>query len=385
MPSRSRNVGDYALGALLGRGATSEVFEGSHLERGDAVAIKLLRDEVGDPAEFLAEAARTQAIRHPNVVRVIAFGADDGCYVVMERIDGESLAARLAREGRLDEDEVRRLGAAIADGMQAAHDRGIVHRDLKPANVMLGGAQPKIVDFGIAKHLGAQSAVQTGRRIGTPAYMAPEQLTGGLIAPCVDVWALGVILFEAATGRLPFEGYDDGRCPQLFEVAPRVASLARVSAALDALVARCLQREPGLRPASMADVARALRGEDDAERITQDAGAIFAAPDPAIVAARAPRRRWWPIAAAVVAVAALGGLAAATMGGGRAVAVAPDAAVAAPSVDAAPPPPPLDAAPTPPPSPDAGARRDRPPPKQKPPPRKRKPPPEKAPPRETLD
>lgn len=267
-----RAVGDYVLHATLGRGATSDVYAAEHRTSGARVALKLLRSELAHDADgaavFAAEAAATRAVDHPNVVRVLDFGRDPAtgsCYLVMEQIAGDSLAARLARDGVLAEAEVRALGAGIADGVAAAHARGVVHRDLKPANVMLAGAQPKLVDFGIARYLGRESAVVTGRRIGTPAYMAPEQLTGGLVAPCVDVWALGVILFELATGRLPFAGFVDGRLPQLFETAPR----AGVSPALERVIASCLAREAGQRPRA-AEVAAALRGEHGEERVTQD-------------------------------------------------------------------------------------------------------------------
>jgi len=198
-------VAGYTLGRLLGRGGMSEVYAASHPTQGDALALKLLRVELTSDAKviaaFLGEAAQTRRIHHPNVVRIHAAGREPSgqCYVVMDRVDGEDLATRL-RARTLTEDEARTMFAAIADGMHAVHAAGIVHRDLKPANVMLRGSVPLIVDFGIAKSLGAQSALATGRRIGTPAYMAPEQLTGGLIAPCVDVWALGVMMFEAVTG-----------------------------------------------------------------------------------------------------------------------------------------------------------------------------------------
>jgi serine/threonine-protein kinase len=275
----------------------SEVYAAEHPTYG-IVALKLLRGGVGaEDQGFVAEAARTRAVRHRNVVEVFEAGRDDAtgcCYLVMERVEGEDLATRLRRLNRLDEASARALFAAIADGMAAAHACGIVHRDLKPANVMLApGDEPKIVDFGIARYLGTESALSTSSRIGTPAYMAPEQLTGGLIAPCVDVWAIGVILFEAVTGRLPFDGFADGRCPQLFETAPRTG--AAISPALERLIARCLDKDPGRRPASMAEIAGELRAEVTAEpeRITQDVAPAptswpaSTAPPPALTSGRA--------------------------------------------------------------------------------------------------
>ncbi|HEU4613455.1 MAG TPA: protein kinase [Kofleriaceae bacterium] len=309
------HVGNYTLSELLGRGGTSEVYAAQHRFLGDAVAIKLLRAGAAEDARvreaFVAEAARTREIQHPAIVRVLDFGHDDASgslYLVMERVAGETLAARLKRIGRLDEPTLRRLAAALADGMQAAHARGIVHRDLKPGNVMLradAGDAPVIVDFGIAKSLGASSAVHTERRIGTVAYMAPEQLTDGLVTPAADIWALGVILYEAATGQLPFGNFADGRLPQLFDTPARAATLASISPALDDLIARCLERDPGKRPAAMADVAAALRGDAE-ERITADVGATFAVPSTAPRAEPAPRRRW-PILAAATGLLAVAG------------------------------------------------------------------------------
>jgi serine/threonine-protein kinase len=311
-----RTIGNYVLGPILGRGGMSVVHAAEHRFLGDRAAIKLLRSQLAaDPAAtaaFIAEATRTRAIDHPAVIRVIDVGSDgDELYLVMEQLDGESLAARLAR-GRLDEPEARRLGAAIADGAAAAHDRGIVHRDLKPGNIMLVGDQPKIIDFGIAREV---CATITGSRLGTVAYMAPEQLTGGLIAPCVDIWALGVVLYEALAGRLPFDGFADGRSPQLFETPPRLADLADVSPALEALIASCLEREPGKRPASMCALAAALR-DTTRERLTEDLApsAGRRAPDatidrwlaPSISAAppaESSRRRRRRISAAIAALA----------------------------------------------------------------------------------
>ncbi|NVB78907.1 MAG: serine/threonine protein kinase [Kofleriaceae bacterium] len=281
-----RIVGNYTLGELLGRGGTSEVYAAKHRFLGESVAVKILRSELASETAivdaFVAEAGRTREIDHPNVVRVLDFGRDEAsasCYLVMDRITGESLSAHLAARGRIDEAELRPLGAAIADGLAAAHARGIVHRDLKPGNVMMRGDVPTIVDFGIAKSLGEGSAVVTSRRVGTLAYMAPEQLASGLITPSVDIWALGVVMFELATGRLPFEEFTDGRLPQLVDTPLRASDLAPVSPSLASLIARCLERDPGRRPASMTEVARLLRepAAGGEERITADVGAIPAA------------------------------------------------------------------------------------------------------------
>ncbi len=287
----------------------SEVYAAEHTRTGARVALKLLRTADEDQALL----ASTSAVRHRNVVQVFETGRDaaSGCsYLVMERVEGEDLAVRLQRLTRLPEAVARRLFAEIADGIHAAHEHGIVHRDLKPANIMLSGDTPKLVDFGIAKVLGNESGLATGRRIGTPAYMAPEQLTGGLIARCVDVWAFGVILFEAITGQLPFHGFADGRSPQLFEVAPRAGTLVAISPELEQLIARCLERDPGKRPRSMLELAAELRGElviDD--RITQDAGPVIPPvmlPQllaPAAVARPRTSRGW--IAGALVGIAGI--------------------------------------------------------------------------------
>ncbi len=310
-----RTASDYRLRELLGRGASSEVYAAEHASYGD-VAVKLLRPELAEDAAaieaLVEEGARVRAIDHPNVVRVLDVGVDGtGCYLVMERVRGEPLSARLSREGRLAEAEVRRLGAELAEGVAAAHVRGIIHRDLKPANVMLDGARPKIVDFGISKYLGARSAVTTGRVIGTLAYMAPEQLTSGMIAPCTDIWALGVILFEAIAGRHPFDNFDDGRWAQLVDEPARVSSIVTaVSPELDDLLARCLAREPARRPAA-DELARLLRGDATSDdRITVDAGPLVAVQDDRVTVDAGPpalpRRRVtpWLIGGAVVVIAA---------------------------------------------------------------------------------
>lgn len=378
-------LADYQLGHRIGAGGSSEVFAAT--KGGDALAVKLVREGALDHDAVISEAAKTRLLDHPSIVRVVEAGRDPEsgrAYLVMERLEGGTLADRIP----LAEAEVRATGAAIADGMAMAHARGVIHRDLKPGNIMFRGDTPVILDFGIARSLGATGAVVTQDRVGTLAYMAPEQIAGGVVAPSVDIWALGVVLFEAATGRLPFGGFVDGRLPQLVDAAPR----AGVSPGFDAVVARCLAREPGRRWGSMRELAGALRAAAG-ERHTEDLAAAGIAPAPVA----APPTRTSPF------TWALGGIVAVGLGVGTALLVArggtgpipvpepipepapvhaiviPDAPIDAP-VDA-----PIDApvdAPVDAEEPDAELPVDAAPAEKKP---KRKPTPKPKPPGETLD
>ena len=344
---QGRVLGDYVLGARLGGGGMSDVYAAEPRAGGAGVAIKVLRPhfaaDATEAARFLAEAARTRAVAHANVVRVLDCGreADGTLYLVMERLDGEDLAARLKRGRRLAEAEVRRIGAAVADGMQAAHARGVIHRDLKPANIILvDGGEPKIVDFGVAKLLASDGAA-TGPAMGTPHYMAPEQLTDGAATPSVDVWALGVTLFEAATGSLPFSGFADGRCPQLVDPVPRPGERAPMSVGLETLILQCLKRNPAQRPATMREVAERLRSDDDELALERPT-----APVPGSLASAAPSaRRWLTRAVAAAAAIAIAGFVAWRVEQRPAPAmVSPPAPAASPAVVVAAP------APAPPPS-----------------------------------
>lgn len=307
-----RVLGNYLLRSVIGKGGTSEVYAAEHQLLGTPVAIKLLREELAQDdataAALIEEATRTRDIVHPNIIRVHDVGRDGEsgrCYLVMDRIDGDSLAARLRAQGPLPEATVHALAIALADAMQAAHARGVIHRDLKPGNIMLRGDTPTIIDFGISKYLGSQASTVTSRRIGTLAYMAPEQLAGGVISPAVDVWALGVILYEAVTGRLPYDNFADGRWPQLFDAVPPASSLASVSPTFERILERCLAREVADRYPSMAALAADLRGGGD-ERIT----APVAEPPITVLPVRAARRRM-PLA--IVGVALVVGIVIAAM------------------------------------------------------------------------
>ena len=205
----------YRLVRVLGRGRSGSVWCARNELIDRSVAIKILHRSLAGDAErlqrFFQEARACGRVRHPAVVEVLDLGqGDDGIlFLVMELLEGETLSSLLARRGRLQTDEALAIIIPLARGLAAAHAHGILHRDLKPANIYLhktptGGLQPKILDFGISKILGSE-LTQSGVVLGTPSYMSPEQARGVAdLDPRMDVWSLGVILYECLTGRLPF-------------------------------------------------------------------------------------------------------------------------------------------------------------------------------------
>ena len=205
----------YRLVRVLGRGRSGSVWCARNELIDRAVAVKILhRSLASDPERlqrFFQEARACGRVRHPSVVEVLDLGqGDEGIlFLVMELLEGETMASLLGRKGRLSVDEALALVIPLAHGLAAAHAHGILHRDLKPANIYLhktptGGLQPKILDFGISKIIG-NDVTATGVVLGTPSYMSPEQARGVPdLDPRTDVWSLGVILYEALTGRLPF-------------------------------------------------------------------------------------------------------------------------------------------------------------------------------------
>lgn len=214
-------LGPYRLVRRLGRGGMGEVWLAEHEQIKSQVAIKLVLADPHDEdaaARFLREARATARIRHPGIVAVSDFGerSGGGAYLVMELLDGESLAERLQR-GPLRLSLVLELGVQIAEALAAAHAADVIHRDLKPANVFLvpdaaarEAVRAKLLDFGVAKAIGASADelghTTTGAVVGTPVYMAPEQCTSsrGAVDHRADLYALGVLLYEMATGTPPF-------------------------------------------------------------------------------------------------------------------------------------------------------------------------------------
>src|SRR5438270_2510540 len=200
--------GRYRLGDRLGSGAVAEVFRATDERLARAVAVKLFR---GDAAEELqrheAEMRTLARLDHPSLVTVYDAGDADGQpYLVMQLIEGDTLADEL-RRGPIGPERTARYGAALADALAYVHAQGFVHRDVKPANVLIAGdGRVHLADFGIARLVDSAHVTRTGDVLGTPAYFAPEQVSGDAVGPAADVYALGVMLLECLTGRRPFEG-----------------------------------------------------------------------------------------------------------------------------------------------------------------------------------
>ncbi len=254
-----RQFGVYRVEALLGAGGMGHVFRAVDTRLNRPVAIKVCAASFGE--RFDREVRAISAFNHPHICTLYDIGPD---YLVMELIDGETLAARL-RKGPLPMQDVLRYGAQIADALTEAHRAGIVHRDLKPGNVMITRHGMKVLDFGLAKmtETPEPTLTQPLAVMGTPAYMAPEQAAGAEAGPPSDLFALGLLLYEMTTGQRPLPGASLGRAMLgggITTVTPPSKIRAETSPALDALVARLLAADPSQRPgaAAVADELRAL-------------------------------------------------------------------------------------------------------------------------------
>ena len=270
-----RNLSHYRVLERLGAGGMGEVYRAhdSRLERDVAVKVlppNVLADEDAR-RQFRREALALSRLNHPHIATVYDFDTEAGVdFLVMELVQGESLADHVNRQKPLPEAEVIRLGSQIAEALEAAHEQGVIHRDLKPSNIMVTPkGQAKVVDFGLAKRLQetagqtfatASSGIQSVA--GTLPYMAPEQLASGQIDARTDLYALGAVLYEMATGRRAF---DKDRIETLmFEILhgmPRPARSLReeISQDLDRLIESCLSKDAARRPVSAVAVIQALR------------------------------------------------------------------------------------------------------------------------------
>ncbi len=316
--------GRYRIVAMLGKGGMGEVYRADDLTLDQAVALKFLPEVVAHNeralARFRNEVRVARQVSHPNVCRVYDFGEVEGHYFLsMEYVDGEDLASLLRRIGRLPHDKALEIARKLCAGLAAAHEKGILHRDLKPANVMLDGrGQVLLTDFGLA---GLAEELQGAEvRNGTPAYMAPEQLAGAEVTVKSDIYALGLVLYEIFTGKLPFESNTLAELMRAQRESAPVSpsTLVRdLDPTVERVILRCLQAKPGLRPASALAVAAALPGGDPL------AAALAAGetPSPEMVAAAGQGEGLAPpVAVALFAVAlAFAGLGCALLNRGSAL------------------------------------------------------------------
>jgi eukaryotic-like serine/threonine-protein kinase len=297
-------VGSYRITGRIGEGGMGAVYVAEHSLLGRTAAIKVLHPELSHQPDiverFFNEARAASAIRHPGIVEIFDFGyaKDDSAYIVMEHLAGESLRDRLDAYVTLDPERAASIGRQIASALQAAHDQGIIHRDLKPDNIFLvpdqevaGGERAKILDFGIAKLAagkGNSFRTQTGQLFGTPAYMAPEQCRGaGRVDHRADLYAVGCILYEMVCGRPPFIGEGGGEvlAAQIYEEPHSPRELApQLPEALEAVIMRLLEKDPGARLASATELAKALR------HLSTLPGHVPSTPAPTPVPKSLPRR-----------------------------------------------------------------------------------------------
>jgi serine/threonine protein kinase len=273
--------GRYEVGERLGSGGMSSVHKAVDLTLERTVAIKILAEHLSDDERFVArfrrEALAVAKLIHPNIVQVYDTGIDDGRrYIVMEYAEGRSGAQILQRHGPLDAETTVEIGVQACSGLDYAHRRGIIHRDVKPGNLMIAGGPVgsgamtvKLTDFGIARAVEQTRITQVGSVIGTAAYLAPEQVRGEEATPATDVYALGVVLYQFLTGRLPYEG------SSLAELAVRQQNEKplppstyndEVPGTIGAAVLRALEGDPGRRYASADELSGGLQlglqGED---------------------------------------------------------------------------------------------------------------------------
>jgi eukaryotic-like serine/threonine-protein kinase len=336
----------YLVGEVLGGGGMGVVWAGTHVLLGTPVAIKLIHSELKDDAEavgrFVNEARAAAALKGDHVARVFDAGQlqTGEPYLVMERLEGLSLDRYLQGRGPLPQAEAVTIVLQVCEGLAEAHAAALVHRDIKPANLFLaerpdGHYSVKVIDFGIAKQrVRADNPALTnpGKSLGSPWYMSPEQmLTPASVDERADIWSIGVLLFELLTARLPFDGESVPQvCATVLSNRPPRPSEIRgdIAPELEAIVLRCLEKEPQRRFRSVNDLAHALHPFVSVAA-SSDAGSLervtFSEPEPVFATSHAPaydsltplhssrdvgplrpaRRRGRPLALTLVAFASL--------------------------------------------------------------------------------
>lgn len=261
--------GRYEILGPLSEGGMALVYRGRRVDDGRPVAIKILRDQYAHNVEFVArferEAQAVARLSHPHMVQVYDHGREgDVHFIVMEFVEGEDLKTVLRRTGVLDEAEARRIAAQVCEVLEYAHGMGIVHRDIKPQNILIGSdGEVKVADFGIARALAATTITQTGTVLGSVQYLSPEQARGLGVGRSADLYSLGVVLYEAMTGGLPF----DGDTPisialRHMHEAPPIPRRngSRLSREMEGIILKALSKDPDHRYRSAREMREDLLG-----------------------------------------------------------------------------------------------------------------------------
>jgi serine/threonine-protein kinase len=264
------NVGPYRLGEILGRGGMGEVYRAQHAHTGQAVALKLLHPNLAENAEhvkrFMREADAVAAVRSEHVPQVYEAGAtaDGSPYIAMELLEGHDLGWHLRKTDRLDVPAVVELCEQVVRALAVVRDAGVVHRDLKPGNLFLTDSIPrtwKVLDFGLSKILWTSSSLTQDQAVGTPSYMAPEQIKGKEVDHLADLYALAAIAYRALTGRPPFSGEKIAQIlfDVLYSQPPHPAQLARLPVDVELVLAIGMAKRPADRFPSAEEFAHAMR------------------------------------------------------------------------------------------------------------------------------
>ena len=257
----------YEILGELGRGGMAHVYRARDNVLGRTVALKVLPEWLAsDPdyvERFRREARAAARLNHPGVVNVYDTGEDAGVhFIVMEHVEGRELSEMLAAQGAIEPERAAEIASEVADALAAAHAVGLVHRDVKPSNIMLtDGGKAKIMDFGIARADTGRSITQTGTVFGTATYLSPEQARGAPVDARSDLYSLGVVLFEALTGKPPFAAANPVAVAHMHveQAAPAPSERnARVPHDLDRVVGHAMEKDPGARYATAEELRDCL-------------------------------------------------------------------------------------------------------------------------------
>ncbi|MGH2398394.1 MAG: Stk1 family PASTA domain-containing Ser/Thr kinase [bacterium] len=262
----------YEILEPIGQGGMAHVYRARRRPDGQIVALKVLYEHYAGAPEFVTrfqrEARSAASLTHPHVVRILDSGRDNGTwFIAMEHVEGETLKQLVAREGALPVERACQIAGQVCEALEYAHSRGIVHRDIKPQNILVSsGGAVKVADFGIARAVAASTITQPGSVVGSAQYLSPEQARGDAAGEASDLYALGIVLYEMVTGRLPF----DGETPvalalkHIQETPPPPRTLdERISPRVERIILCAMAKQPEMRYSSAAEMRGDLMGHSD--------------------------------------------------------------------------------------------------------------------------